>query len=66
VVVGCRVSVEEWAGELGGLRGKSSDTSSKNHGGVGSASGSGEMTCRFASGEVRSITSAVGRRSRAN
>jgi hypothetical protein len=31
-------------GELGGLRGESSDTSSKNHGGVGSDSSSGEMT----------------------
>jgi hypothetical protein len=58
VVVGWRVSVEECAGELGGLRGKSSDTSSKNHGGVGSASGSGGMTWRSAGGEVRSITSA--------
>jgi hypothetical protein len=29
---------------VGGLRGKSSETSFKNHGGVGSASGSGEMT----------------------
>jgi hypothetical protein len=44
VVVGCRVCVEKWAGELGGLRGKSLDTSSKNHGGIGRASGSGEMT----------------------
>jgi hypothetical protein len=43
VVVGWRVSAGEWAGELGGLRGKSSDMSSKNHGGVGSASGLGEM-----------------------
>jgi hypothetical protein len=30
-------------GELGGFGGKSSDKSSKNHGGIGSASGSGEM-----------------------
>jgi hypothetical protein len=43
VVVGCKVSMEEWAGELGGLRGKSSSTASKNHGGVGRASGSGDM-----------------------
>jgi hypothetical protein len=39
VVVGCRDSVEERAGELGGLWGKSSDTLSKNHGGVGRVSG---------------------------
>jgi hypothetical protein len=44
VVVGWRVSIGESAGELGGLQGKSSETSSKNHGGVGSASSSGEMT----------------------
>jgi hypothetical protein len=31
-------------GELGGLGGESSDTLSKNHGGVGSASGYGEIT----------------------
>jgi hypothetical protein len=43
VVVGCRVSIEGWAGELGGLRGNSPNTLSKNHGGIGSASGSGEM-----------------------
>jgi hypothetical protein len=44
MVVGWRVSVGECAGELGGLWGKSSDMSSNNHGGVGSASGLGEMT----------------------
>jgi hypothetical protein len=31
-------------GELGGLGGESSNKSYKNHGGIGSASGSGEMT----------------------
>jgi hypothetical protein len=29
---------------VGWVTGKSSDTSSKNHGGIGRASGSGEMT----------------------
>jgi hypothetical protein len=32
------------SGRVGGVEGESSDTSSKNHGGVGSASSSREMT----------------------
>jgi hypothetical protein len=47
-------------GELGGLRGKSSDMSSKNHGGVGSASGSGEMIWRSSNGEDMSVIASVG------
>jgi hypothetical protein len=42
VVVGWRVSVGGMSGRVGGrLRGKSSETLLKNHGGVGSASSSG-------------------------
>ena len=43
MVVGCAISIGKCAGELGGFGGESSDKSSKNHGGVESASGLGEM-----------------------
>jgi hypothetical protein len=43
VVVGCEISIGKLVGELGGFGGESLDKPSKNHGDVGSASGSREM-----------------------
>jgi hypothetical protein len=43
VVVGCQIFIGKCMGELEGFGGESSNKSSKNHGGVESASSSGEM-----------------------
>ena len=58
--MGCRISAGGWAGELGGLRGKSSNMSSTDHGGVGSASGSGEMIWRSSNDEDMSMIASAG------